>query len=188
MFFLISTVPCFIKWNHFHHISNVELQQMCSVSLGIITTGSDEYYIESYILLFSKDRKNWKLYKGALSKEKKVCTVLYSLTFTWWFLLTPQQSNRADVATEFTLQASWWSLWISNLVVMVPRCFRRIPMATSGSSTACFLLWWLGLFGYSHWAGMAELQLKSKSSAVLLPRSRQGHAQLLVCVLIIYPE
>ncbi|TKS81881.1 Discoidin, CUB and LCCL domain-containing protein 1 [Collichthys lucidus] len=39
---------------------------------GIITTGSDMYYIESYILFFSKDRKNWKLYKGALSKEKKV--------------------------------------------------------------------------------------------------------------------
>lgn len=35
------------------------------------------YYIESYILFFSKDRKNWKLYKGALSKEKKVCIVLY---------------------------------------------------------------------------------------------------------------
>lgn len=39
---------------------------------GIITTGSNDFYIESYILLFSKDRKNWKLYKGALSKEKKV--------------------------------------------------------------------------------------------------------------------
>ncbi|XP_070692243.1 discoidin, CUB and LCCL domain-containing protein 1 isoform X3 [Pempheris klunzingeri] len=39
---------------------------------GIITTGSNENYIESYSLFFSKDRKNWKLYKGALSKEKKV--------------------------------------------------------------------------------------------------------------------
>lgn len=34
--------------------------------------GSDEYYTESYSLLFSKDGKNWKLYKGAFSKEKKV--------------------------------------------------------------------------------------------------------------------
>ncbi|XP_026149929.1 discoidin, CUB and LCCL domain-containing protein 1 isoform X4 [Mastacembelus armatus] len=39
---------------------------------GIITTGSNQYYIESYILLFSKDRKNWKFYKSALSKEKKL--------------------------------------------------------------------------------------------------------------------
>ncbi|KAF3839941.1 hypothetical protein F7725_018658 [Dissostichus mawsoni] len=39
---------------------------------GIITTGSNEYYIESFSLFFSKDRKTWKLYKGALSKEKKV--------------------------------------------------------------------------------------------------------------------
>ncbi|XP_023275569.1 discoidin, CUB and LCCL domain-containing protein 1-like [Seriola lalandi dorsalis] len=39
---------------------------------GIITMGSNEYYTESFILLFSKDRKNWKLYKGALSREKKV--------------------------------------------------------------------------------------------------------------------
>ncbi|CAK6976203.1 discoidin%2C CUB and LCCL domain-containing protein 1 [Scomber scombrus] len=37
---------------------------------GIITTGSNEFYIETYILLFSKDRKNWKPYKE--SKEKKV--------------------------------------------------------------------------------------------------------------------
>ncbi|XP_060906879.1 discoidin, CUB and LCCL domain-containing protein 1 isoform X2 [Labrus mixtus] len=43
-----------------------------STITGIITIGSNEYYIESFILLFSKDRKNWKLYKGALSKEKKV--------------------------------------------------------------------------------------------------------------------
>lgn len=74
---------------------------------------------------------------------------------------------------DFTLYASWSSLWISNLVVMVPSCFRPILMVTSGFSTACFLPWWHGLFGYSHWAGMAELQLKSKSWAVLLPNSHQ---------------
>nr|XP_020511879.1 discoidin, CUB and LCCL domain-containing protein 1-like isoform X1 [Labrus bergylta] len=43
-----------------------------STITGIITIGSNEYYIESFILFFSKERKNWKLYKGALSKEKKV--------------------------------------------------------------------------------------------------------------------
>ncbi|XP_071757746.1 discoidin, CUB and LCCL domain-containing protein 1 isoform X2 [Centroberyx gerrardi] len=43
-----------------------------STVTGIITMGSNELYVESYILLFSKDRKNWKVYKGALSKEKKV--------------------------------------------------------------------------------------------------------------------
>lgn len=39
---------------------------------GIVTTGSNEHYIESYSVFFSKDRKTWKLYKDALSKEKKV--------------------------------------------------------------------------------------------------------------------
>ncbi|XP_030013946.1 discoidin, CUB and LCCL domain-containing protein 1 isoform X2 [Sphaeramia orbicularis] len=48
----------------------LELSDRSTVT-GIITTGSNEY-IESYSLLFSKDRKNWKLYKSALSKEKKV--------------------------------------------------------------------------------------------------------------------
>ncbi|KAL3060467.1 hypothetical protein OYC64_014926 [Pagothenia borchgrevinki] len=43
-----------------------------STITGIITTGSNECYIESFSLFFSKDRKTWKLYKGALSKEKKV--------------------------------------------------------------------------------------------------------------------
>ncbi|XP_038567704.1 discoidin, CUB and LCCL domain-containing protein 1 isoform X1 [Micropterus salmoides] len=43
-----------------------------STITGIITTGTNEFYIESYILLFSKDRKIWKLYKQALSKERKV--------------------------------------------------------------------------------------------------------------------
>ncbi|XP_041649156.1 discoidin, CUB and LCCL domain-containing protein 1 [Cheilinus undulatus] len=49
----------------------LELSDRSTIT-GIITTGSNEYYIESFILLFSKDRKNWKLYKGAFSKEKKV--------------------------------------------------------------------------------------------------------------------
>ncbi|CAL8339096.1 unnamed protein product [Gadus morhua 'NCC'] len=39
---------------------------------GIITTGSGRFYIESYSLLFSKDRKDWKPYRGALSTEEKV--------------------------------------------------------------------------------------------------------------------
>ncbi|XP_076594012.1 discoidin, CUB and LCCL domain-containing protein 1 isoform X1 [Chaetodon auriga] len=49
----------------------LELRDRSTIT-GIITTGSNELYIESYIVFFSKDRKNWKLYKGALSKEKKV--------------------------------------------------------------------------------------------------------------------
>lgn len=44
--------------------------------------GSPEYYIESYILLFSKDGKNWKPYKGALSKERKAGAALYTFTFS----------------------------------------------------------------------------------------------------------
>lgn len=42
---------------------------------GVITTGSAQRYIESYTVYFSKDRKNWKLHKDVLSKEKKVCTL-----------------------------------------------------------------------------------------------------------------
>ncbi|KAM8870120.1 discoidin, CUB and LCCL domain-containing protein 1 isoform 2-T2 [Spinachia spinachia] len=43
-----------------------------STITGIITTGSNGRYIESFSVLFSKDRKSWKLHKRALSKEKKV--------------------------------------------------------------------------------------------------------------------
>ncbi|XP_077577189.1 discoidin, CUB and LCCL domain-containing protein 1 isoform X1 [Stigmatopora nigra] len=43
-----------------------------SMITGVITTGSTENHITSYILLFSKDRKNWKVYKDAVSREEKV--------------------------------------------------------------------------------------------------------------------
>ncbi|XP_061631411.1 discoidin, CUB and LCCL domain-containing protein 1 isoform X1 [Phyllopteryx taeniolatus] len=39
---------------------------------GVITTGSSENHIKSYVLVFSRDRKNWKVYKDAVSKEEKV--------------------------------------------------------------------------------------------------------------------
>lgn len=39
---------------------------------GLVTTGSSVSYMESYSLQFSKDRKSWKTYKDAMSKEKKV--------------------------------------------------------------------------------------------------------------------
>ncbi|XP_017288762.1 discoidin, CUB and LCCL domain-containing protein 1 isoform X2 [Kryptolebias marmoratus] len=39
---------------------------------GLITTGSADHYTKSFSLYFSKDRKTWRPYKGALSKEKKV--------------------------------------------------------------------------------------------------------------------
>ncbi|XP_040900891.1 discoidin, CUB and LCCL domain-containing protein 1 isoform X2 [Toxotes jaculatrix] len=65
----------FLPWEADSNDSNpwveLELSDRSTIT-GIITTGSNEYYTESYILSFSKDRKNWKLYKGALSKEKKV--------------------------------------------------------------------------------------------------------------------
>lgn len=48
-----------------------------------MTTGTDKYYIESFILSFSKDRRNWKLYKGVMSKERKVRV---SLQLTGLFL------------------------------------------------------------------------------------------------------
>lgn len=48
--------------------------------LGLITTGTAEHYLESYVLFFSKDRRNWKLYKGVLSKEKKVSNRVTALS------------------------------------------------------------------------------------------------------------
>lgn len=39
---------------------------------GVITTGSAQRYIESYVVYFSKDRKNWKPHKDVSTKEKKV--------------------------------------------------------------------------------------------------------------------
>nr|XP_023663421.1 discoidin, CUB and LCCL domain-containing protein 1-like isoform X1 [Paramormyrops kingsleyae] len=53
----------------------VNLQSKSSVT-GIITkgfhSGSSAFYVKSYILLYSKDSKTWRTYKGAVSKEKKV--------------------------------------------------------------------------------------------------------------------
>ncbi|KAM8826012.1 discoidin, CUB and LCCL domain-containing protein 1 [Synchiropus picturatus] len=39
---------------------------------GVITAGSEELFLRSYSLQFSKDRRNWKVYRGALSKDTKV--------------------------------------------------------------------------------------------------------------------
>ncbi|KAK5601571.1 hypothetical protein CRENBAI_023947 [Crenichthys baileyi] len=43
-----------------------------STVTGLVTTGSSVNYIESYTLQSSKDRKSWKTYRDAVSKEKKV--------------------------------------------------------------------------------------------------------------------
>ncbi|MED6289284.1 hypothetical protein CHARACLAT_001270, partial [Characodon lateralis] len=43
-----------------------------STLTGLVTTGSSVNYIESYSLQSSKDRKSWKTYRDAVSKEKKV--------------------------------------------------------------------------------------------------------------------
>lgn len=79
----------------------IELWNKSSVT-GIITKGTPHYYIESYTLMFSKDRKNWKVYKAASSKDKKVfeahsdghVTVLNSLippVVARYLLLNPQK-------------------------------------------------------------------------------------------------
>ncbi|XP_036394914.1 discoidin, CUB and LCCL domain-containing protein 1 isoform X2 [Megalops cyprinoides] len=53
----------------------IELRDRSSVT-GIITKGSlseaSSFYVQSYTLLYSKDNKNWKSYKAALSKDVKV--------------------------------------------------------------------------------------------------------------------
>ncbi|XP_067094777.1 discoidin, CUB and LCCL domain-containing protein 1 isoform X2 [Osmerus mordax] len=49
----------------------LELAEKSTVT-GIITSGLPDSYIESYTLHFSKDRKTWKVYKAAQSREKKV--------------------------------------------------------------------------------------------------------------------
>lgn len=67
----------------FYFFLNIDLKQNQTsvvLSSGIVTAGSDEYYMESYILSFSKDRKNWKLYKDAASKERKVGVLLNAFT------------------------------------------------------------------------------------------------------------
>ncbi|KAM9724129.1 discoidin, CUB and LCCL domain-containing protein 1 isoform 2-T2 [Menidia menidia] len=43
-----------------------------STITGIVTIGSDEHFLKSYSLHFSKDKKIWKPYRRALSKEQKV--------------------------------------------------------------------------------------------------------------------
>ncbi|XP_052474163.1 discoidin, CUB and LCCL domain-containing protein 1 isoform X2 [Carassius gibelio] len=79
----------------------IELWNKSSVT-GIVTKGTPHYYIESYTLMFSKDRKNWKVYKVASSKDKKVfeahsdghVTVLNSLippVVARYLLLKPQK-------------------------------------------------------------------------------------------------
>ncbi|XP_068614691.1 discoidin, CUB and LCCL domain-containing protein 1 [Brachionichthys hirsutus] len=49
----------------------LELSDRSTIT-GMITTGSHDGCIKSYVLLFSKDGSNWKLYKGALRKDKRV--------------------------------------------------------------------------------------------------------------------
>uniref|UniRef100_A0A3P8UZF5 Si:dkey-34d22.1 n=1 Tax=Cynoglossus semilaevis TaxID=244447 RepID=A0A3P8UZF5_CYNSE len=46
----------------------LELRERNTIT-GIITTGSNEFYTESYILSYSKDRKNWKLYKEFVGSQ-----------------------------------------------------------------------------------------------------------------------
>ncbi|XP_052000612.1 discoidin, CUB and LCCL domain-containing protein 1-like [Xyrauchen texanus] len=84
-----------------HPWLELELWNRSTVT-GIITKGTPNYYIESYTLMFSKDRKNWKVYKAPSSKERKVFeayddghwTVLNSLILpvvARYLLLKPQQ-------------------------------------------------------------------------------------------------
>ncbi|XP_072535880.1 discoidin, CUB and LCCL domain-containing protein 1 isoform X2 [Salminus brasiliensis] len=49
----------------------MELWNRSSIT-GIITKGMPNMYIETYTLMFSKDRRIWKVYKDSTSKEKKV--------------------------------------------------------------------------------------------------------------------
>ncbi|XP_060725945.1 discoidin, CUB and LCCL domain-containing protein 1 [Tachysurus vachellii] len=65
----------FVKW----HTSIEDQQPWLELELfnrssitGIITEGLSNSFIETYIIKYSKDRKTWKIYKDATSKEKKV--------------------------------------------------------------------------------------------------------------------
>lgn len=53
---------------------------------GVITTGSAQHYIESFLVYSSKDRKNWKLHRDVLSKERKVRTppTILAMRFFLW--------------------------------------------------------------------------------------------------------
>ncbi|KAL2084960.1 hypothetical protein ACEWY4_020478 [Coilia grayii] len=49
----------------------LELRERSTVT-GIVTKGTSRFYIESYVLMYSRDHKTWKAYKSVLSKDKKV--------------------------------------------------------------------------------------------------------------------
>ncbi|XP_063055139.1 discoidin, CUB and LCCL domain-containing protein 1 [Engraulis encrasicolus] len=49
----------------------VELRERSTVT-GIVTKGTSRFYMESYVLMYSKDGKSWKSYKTAPNKDKKV--------------------------------------------------------------------------------------------------------------------
>ncbi|XP_058503011.1 discoidin, CUB and LCCL domain-containing protein 1 [Solea solea] len=72
---IMASSPDFLLWAADSNDPNpwveLELSDRSTIT-GIITVGSNEYYTNSFSLLFSKDRKSWKLYKDASSKEKKV--------------------------------------------------------------------------------------------------------------------
>ncbi|XP_011471636.1 discoidin, CUB and LCCL domain-containing protein 1 isoform X2 [Oryzias latipes] len=80
----------------------IELLDRSNVT-GIITTGLPESYIESFSLYFSKDRRNWKPYRGGLSRDKKVF-----LAYTEGHLRVLNSLFPAMVARFVRLQPIHW--------------------------------------------------------------------------------
>lgn len=103
----------------------------CS-SLGIILKGTSRFYIESYSLMYSKDRKTWKLYKGALSKDKKVPEFWSFCWAAWHHISNIHFVNPNANEALWDLKCLLWS---------ERRCLRLIRTVTCWSSTACFLQW-----------------------------------------------
>ncbi|XP_026857415.2 discoidin, CUB and LCCL domain-containing protein 1 [Electrophorus electricus] len=65
----------FVQWTSSKHDHQpwleLELHNRSNIT-GIITKGKTNFYIETYMLMLSKDRKTWRAYKDAFSKVKKV--------------------------------------------------------------------------------------------------------------------
>ncbi|KAI5106356.1 discoidin, CUB and LCCL domain-containing protein 1-like [Silurus meridionalis] len=108
----VSTVQ-FVKW----HTSIADQQPWLELELfnrssvtGIITEGVSKSFIKTYTIKFSKDRKTWKMYKDATSKEKKVFEASSDGQNTFNSLFPPITARYLQI---------WPQLWHSRVSVQV---------------------------------------------------------------------
>lgn len=88
----------------------LELRERSTIT-GIVTKGTARSYMESFTLMYSKDRKTWKFYKDALSKDKKVFQAHSDGHVEVLNSLFPPVSAR-----YLLLRPSAWHLRVSTLI------------------------------------------------------------------------